>query len=118
MKNFLHTLFFFLLVTQICFPQWYLQTPNPPQSVSLWAVSFTDSNHGTAVGDFGIIFHTTNGGINWTTQQSGINTWLGRVSFCDSTYGTIVGDFGKILRTTNGGAEWVSKVSGTTVSLE
>ncbi|MBK7499511.1 MAG: hypothetical protein IPI19_10485 [Ignavibacteriales bacterium] len=38
---------------------------------NLWAVSFTDSNIGTAVGDHSIILRTTNGGATWTSQSSG-----------------------------------------------
>ena len=62
MKKLLQTLFFFLLVAQICFAQpvspsasqggWFWQNPLP-QGNGLWGVSFTDANNGTAVGEGG-----------------------------------------------------------------
>ena len=44
MENLLQTLFFFLLVTQICFAQWFQQ--NSPTTQNLNAVTFTDANNG------------------------------------------------------------------------
>ena len=67
-------------------------------------VSFTDAMTGTAVGDFGVILRTTDGGSTWLSQTSGtINTLVG-VSFTDAMTGTAVGHLGTILRTTTGGA--------------
>jgi photosystem II stability/assembly factor-like uncharacterized protein len=85
---------------------------------SLYGVSFTDANTGTAVGDLGTILHTTNGGALWTPQTSGTTNYLRGVSFTDANTGTVVGFFGTILRTTNGGATWTSQTSGTTNDLE
>ena len=53
MKKILQTLFFFLLVTQICFGQWYQQTSGT--TANLNSVHFEDVNNGWAVGDSGII---------------------------------------------------------------
>jgi len=69
MKLFTHTLFFFLLSTQICFAQWYLQ--NSGTTKNLYAVHFIDENIGIAVGDSGTILRTTNGGTAWAIQASG-----------------------------------------------
>ena len=74
------------------------------------------ANKGTAVGDFGKILRTTNGGTNWTQQSSGTPYNLYDVCFLDANNGTAVGD-GKILRTTNGGTNWTQQTSGTTYSL-
>jgi len=68
-KLFLHTLFFFLLVTQICFAQWYEQ--NSGTTANLNSVHFEDSNNGWAVGDSGIILKTTDLGNSWNVQSSG-----------------------------------------------
>ena len=54
-------------------------------------VSFTDSNNGTAVGWYGTILRTTNGGNTWTSQSSGTSHDLLGVSFTDSNNGTAVG---------------------------
>jgi hypothetical protein len=43
------------------------------------------------------------GGINWSTQISGINYRLNSVYFIDANIGSAVGDVGTILNTINGG---------------
>ena len=80
-------------------------------------VSFTDANNGTAVGSFGTILRTTNGGVNWILQSSGIVNILFSVSFTNPNTGTAVGQVGRILRTTNGGINWTIQTSGTTNNL-
>ena len=54
-------------------------------------VSFTDANTGTAVGGYGTILRTTNGGTTWTSQTSGTTNHLLGVSFTDANTGTAVG---------------------------
>src|SRR5688500_11963543 len=71
-------------------------------------VSFADANHGTVVGELGIILRTTNGGTTWTIQSSGTNKDLVGVNFINANFGTIVGETGVILRTTSGGANCTS----------
>ena len=98
--------------------QWVWQNPLP-QGNWLFGVSFTDANNGTAVGWYGTILRTTDGGQNWVIQPSGIlGTKIGLygVSFTDANTGTAVGGVlnATILRTTDGGANWVSQRSGTT----
>ncbi len=72
------------------------------------AITFTDSLHGTVVGDQGAILHTTDGGDTWIKQESHVTSGLVSVSFADSLNGTIVGELGVILHTTNGGYSWVN----------
>ena len=81
---------------------------------SLYDVFFTDASNGTAVGWFGTILGTTNGGTTWTLQTSGTTKGLMGVSFIDVNNGTVIGDGGVLLRTTNGGTTWTSQLSGTT----
>ena len=69
MKKFILTFFPLLIVTQICFAQWYEQ--NSGVTVDLNAVRSLDVNNGFAVGDSGTILKTSNGGNNWTIQSSG-----------------------------------------------
>ena len=83
----------------------------------MYGVSFTDANTGNAVGDNGTIIRTTNGGLNWISQNSGTLNSLWGVSFTDANYGTAVGDWSTIIRTTNGGTNWTSQTSGTTALL-
>jgi photosystem II stability/assembly factor-like uncharacterized protein len=120
MKTLIQTLFFFLLITQICFAQWYQQ--NSGTTTRLCGVSFTDANIGTAVGFDGTILRTTDGGTTWISQTSGTINDLYDVSFTDADNGTAVGldnvvAIGKILRTTDGGTTWLSQTSGTSGSL-
>jgi photosystem II stability/assembly factor-like uncharacterized protein len=99
--------FFFFLFTQIGFPQWYWQ--NSPTTQNLNAVHFIDVNNGFAVGDSGIIIHTTDGGVNWTIIPSGTTVSLKGICFTNTNNGYIVGDidgWGIILRTTTGGETW------------
>jgi hypothetical protein len=80
----------------------------------LYSVSFSNVDIGSAVGEYGTILRTTNGGTTWTMQTSGtVNDLIG-VSFTDANNGTAVGASGTILRTTNGGTLWAIQKSGTT----
>ncbi len=96
--------------------QWVWQNPLP-QGNSLYGVSFVDASNGTAVGGYGTILRTTDGGQNWTIQSSGTTSTLYGVSFTDPSHGTAVGGDGTIIRTTDGGNNWVSQASGTTNAL-
>jgi len=50
---------------------------------------------------------TSDGGINWVVQSSGLNDDLFSVQFKNSNYGWISGENGIIIKTTDGGANWV-----------
>jgi photosystem II stability/assembly factor-like uncharacterized protein len=114
MKSFIQTLFFFLLVTQICFAQWYQQNSGTDKNLS--AVQFIDANNGFVVGDSGIILRTTDAGNNWEIQPSETDLPLNDIFFLDENNGWIAGGYvntgggfwayGIILRTTDGGTTW------------
>ncbi|MDR3667879.1 MAG: YCF48-related protein [Ignavibacteriaceae bacterium] len=78
----------------------------------LYGVFFTDASHGTVVGTYGTILHTTNGGTDWIAQISGTVNELFGVFFTDASNGTVVGSGGTILHTTNGGTDWVPQTNG------
>ena len=103
-------LVFILLPIQI-YPQWYWQNPLP-QGNTLNGVKFISSTVGWAVGEFGTILYTTDGGTTWTTQTSGTTDDLMDVSFIDANNGWIVGWYGTILNTTDGGTTWNPQTSG------
>jgi len=89
---------------------------NVPTGKLLRVCSFIDSLRGWAAGDSGVIIHTTNGGIDWTIQETKIfenihslfflNERLGwglgwSLTYSDRAYyGTVV------ISTTNGGINW------------
>jgi len=114
-KTFLHTLFFFLLATQICFGQWYQQ--NSGTIDFLLGVQFIDLENGWAVGSGGTILKTSNGGIDWTSVTSGTTEILRSICFTDANDGVVCGWNGTILRTSNGGVDWISIPSGVTIFL-
>jgi hypothetical protein len=96
--------------------RWVWQNPLP-QGNTLYGVSFTDANTGTATGDDGTIVRTTDGGNSWVIQSSGTTNTLYGVSFTDTNNGTAVGASGTILRTSDGGNTWFSQTSGTANGL-
>jgi len=88
---------------------WFLQNPLP-QTNPLYSVCLIDENTGFAVGYYGTILKTTNGGVAWTIQQSEVTRSLLSVHFpVDAMTGYVVGDSGAILKTTNGGLSWSSR---------
>ncbi len=99
--------------------QWVWQKPLP-QGNPLYAVSFTDANAGTAVGEGGTILRTTDGGAHWTIQTSGYEgtgiTLFGRVFYrCQHWNGRrrklSLPVMAAVIRTTDGGNTWLTKYS-------
>ena len=116
MKSFLQILLFFLLVTQLHYPQWTNQNPVPDVNL-LWSTFFVDNNTGWIIGSGGFIKKTTNAGDEWIEQNSGTTLTLKSVQFVDQNIGWICGEAGLILKSTDGGANWASLASGTTEHL-
>jgi photosystem II stability/assembly factor-like uncharacterized protein len=82
----------------------------------LYDVQFVDANTGWIVGEFGKIFHTTDGGKIWNEQENSLiggevldaldlPTFFG-VRFVNASEGVTSGLDGKIARTSDGGATW------------
>src|SRR3972149_3119304 len=65
-----------------------------------------------AVGDFGTVIKSTNGGSNWFHLQTPTTANLHGVSFSDANNGAAVGDAGLILTTSDGGISWSTKSLG------
>src|SRR3990172_13295412 len=116
-KTFLQILFFYLMLTQICFAQWYEQSSGTTSNLN--SVHFEDANNGWAVGDSGTILLTTNGGTDWTPILSGTTNDFNDICFTDANNGWAVAgdkyfdtttDSSIILHTTNGGATWSSQL--------
>ncbi|MGE0826973.1 MAG: WD40/YVTN/BNR-like repeat-containing protein [Candidatus Binatia bacterium] len=84
---------------------------------TLYDIQFVDEKTGWMVGEFGKIYHSTDGGVTWTEQQNSLlgqagftdalnlPTWFG-VRFVNATEGIAVGIEGKIVKTTDGGNSW------------
>ena len=84
-----------------------------PTTHTLRNLHFVDSLYGWAAGDSGAVIATTNGGMNWFSQRSGVETDIYDIHFSDRNngwgvtwrldtlpYGTM------LIHTTNGGAYW------------
>ncbi|TRZ64810.1 T9SS C-terminal target domain-containing protein [bacterium] len=84
---------------------------------NLYSVSFSDANHGTAVGRFATVIRTVDGGVNWNYQNPGTIYDLLGVSFVNNQTGWIVGALGTIRKTTNGGDLWLNQTSPDTNKL-
>ncbi len=72
----------------------------------LYDVSVAGSGNVWVVGYFGVIFHSTDNGLNWIKIDAGTKASLLGVSFVNEKTGWIVGDQGTILHTVDGGQTW------------
>jgi photosystem II stability/assembly factor-like uncharacterized protein len=117
---------FIIMIFNICavYGQNYWLAQNSPTTKDFVMCSFADTSYGWACGDSGMIVNTTNAGVTWNFQNSGITNYkieyiyfLNRTlgwAICNDIYftGTI------ILKTTNGGVNWTSsRFTDTTVIL-
>ena len=86
---------------------------NPaPTGATLNQLHFVDANTGWVVGSWGTILKTTDAGVTWTSQDSGVFNNIKDVDFVDANTGWAVTDDAItaeptiVLRTTDGGATW------------
>ncbi|MEC8337104.1 MAG: YCF48-related protein, partial [Planctomycetota bacterium] len=54
-------------------------------------ITFLDSHVGWAVGERGAIWHTSDGGMQWNTQEAPVECTLHSVSFVDARIGWAAG---------------------------
>ena len=91
--------------------EFWLELPSPTTK-NLNRIIFVDSLYGWASGDSGAILNTTNGGQNWSVQNSGITAFtIDDMFFLNRRLGWALSNdyffYGtKMLRTTNGGLNW------------
>ena len=100
-----------LLLMRIYAQEWQRLYPFPEViNNTLYSVDFVDENFGWAVGQWGIIMHTIDGGQNWEIQQNHTQHWdLLSVDFVDRQIGWAVGEYGTILYTNDGGVTWTNQ---------
>jgi photosystem II stability/assembly factor-like uncharacterized protein len=86
-----------------------------PDDARLADVCSVDPQHGWAVGDFGLILHTDDGGQDWSPQVSGVTCTLASICFVDARCGWAAGGMaypylhdssGVVLSTRDGGLSW------------
>lgn len=78
----------------------------------------TDDKNIWITGNYGTIYHSSDGGVKWTKQESGIEKGiLVDGVFLDNSVGWVVGLFGTVLHTNNGGITWIKQETPTTKHL-
>lgn len=85
------------------------QAKTVPVSALLTDVKFVDAQTGWAVGHWGTILKTVDGGETWSLQRrdSTADQPLFSVAFSNASEGVAVGLWSMMLRTQDGGATWV-----------
>ena len=100
----------------------WLNQSNPVDNTSditLEKIFFVGTFEGWAVGGKHTILHTSNKGITWEAQNSGIvstSQSFGNLYFTNTLEGFVIGNSGRLLRTTNGGQSWTQVVSASIAS--
>jgi photosystem II stability/assembly factor-like uncharacterized protein len=86
----------------------YRQAKSVPTRATLTAVSFADEKNGWAVGHWGSIMQSADGGETWTLQRSdtSVDRPLFSVYFADASHGIAVGLWSLLLTTADGGKIW------------
>jgi photosystem II stability/assembly factor-like uncharacterized protein len=84
------------------------QSAMVPVDVQLNALSFVGPREGWAVGHWGVVLHTTDGGETWAVQRQSANEDrpLFGVHFFDAQQGVAVGLWSLVLTTGDGGRTW------------
>ena len=88
-------------------------TPSSPGMPTYEGIDFVSASLGWMCGDAGLILQTTDGGANWTTQNSGISSGIMGIDFINANEGWACGYLGTILHTSNGGNTWTAQTSNT-----
>jgi photosystem II stability/assembly factor-like uncharacterized protein len=86
------------------------QAHEVPTRLMLTSVCFVDDMHGWAVGHWGVVLHTEDGGDSWKLlrQDTSVDQPLFSVYFMDRKQGLVVGLWSLALRTSDGGLRWTS----------
>jgi photosystem II stability/assembly factor-like uncharacterized protein len=90
----------------VVLPDSALDTGVEPGDVNLYSLSYGDADHVWAVGEFGIVITSSDGGSTWQQQHTPVENTLFGVRFIDAKRGWAVGVDSLILRTEDGGATW------------
>lgn len=87
-------------------------------TTNLNSIAFVFPNTLYVCGDGGLVSRSDDGGISWTSSNSGIaNVKLNSISFINASNGIVVGNNGSIYLTSDGGASWELQSSVTTNNL-
>ena len=112
MNKFFFYIALVLTISIHIYPQGEWIKLDSPTSVKLEKLFCIDSLNCWAAGDSGLIIRTSNGGVNWEIQNSGVSNLIQDIFFLNHNLGwavstrfdTIAGSY--IIKTTNGGKVW------------
>ena len=88
---------------------WQQILPPGPTSNQLSSLYFADSTTGWAVGEYGTVVKTQDGGESWRLIEIPWQNTLADVHFPTPAAGFIVGENGLILKSVDGGESWTKK---------
>ncbi len=95
-----------------------------PTGADLADVYFLNDTEGWAVGTYGTVIHTTDGGMNWERLHVGGGDEFFKVQFVDSQTGWALGRGGnntgdphRLYKTSDAGFTWVVQFDDTTITL-
>ncbi len=96
-----------LLMTSVSLAQssWFWQNPTP-QGYDIKSVTFINSQTGIAVGNYGAILRSENGGESWNSVSVGYSNDFLCVRHLSGATAFVTGSNGILLRTTTGGVSW------------
>lgn len=110
-----HAVIFFALIgfSGLAWAQTWTRQDSAAQTRTLYAVAFLDTNCGWAVGEWGTIRKTVDGGETWNGHTTGTENAEYSVCFADTMHGWSISAAGWARRTVNGGATWTQMNTGT-----
>ncbi len=87
-------------------------------TVNEHSIKFLNETTATLVGEDGVIQNTIDGGVTWTTQESGVTNVLYGNAIVDENTSFVAGENGLVLKTTDGGATWNILPTGILMNLK
>lgn len=91
-------------------PTWAnVVVPNPGSPVRFFAINFASTTVGWIGGEYGYVYKTTDGGVNWVYEPTGGTVNVYAIHSTDINNARLCGEYGDIFATTDGGASWVKE---------
>jgi photosystem II stability/assembly factor-like uncharacterized protein len=69
-------------------------------------IRFSDADHGFAVGEYGVVIYTPDGGRTWSPRHSGGPGGFHRMDANDAAHAWLAADLGQVALTSDGGLRW------------
>lgn len=83
----------------------------------LFSIDLLPDGTGWAVGEFGLLLHSADGGKHWQKWPAATGEMLTSIGFADSQHGFVVGRAGTVIATTDGGRTWQKQKTPTRQQL-